>query len=269
MKQRWRRRFGPKRGGRPVTKPIRLYLQRIPIKAFTDLPEQERYALLLLGHIHDELSWLQRMAYAASRRTGHASDLEASADMMQATFLARLMLGKLWEFRVVLNNEASPLATFIAQNWRPDDPGAGDQRVQEILAAYESQAWLRVARNKHFLHYPTFGDVEETIRDPNIVWDVQIAHGAQSSNTFYPASDVLANYAWFRRVNEQEPMRGLGDALGVLTKVARLTMDTREQSIGYFVDRKLVSLSDNEVVTIRAPSIHDFRLGYFVSTGSG
>jgi len=266
MKQRRKRRTPRHAIPTPAIKPIKLYLQRIPPEVFTALADHDKYALLLLGHIHDELSWLQRMAYVASRRIGDAGDLENSANMMQATFLARMMLGKLWEFRVVLKDQASPLAKFIVNNWRPDEAEAGTLRVQEILAAYESSAWLGVARNKHFLHYPRFSDVEDTIRDPNIVWEVQIAHGFKSRNTFYPSSDAFANYAWFRRVNEEEPMRGLEEALKVLDRVAVLAMDTLEEAIGYFVDRKLMPFSEHEEITIYAPSIHDLRLGYFVST---
>jgi len=141
------------------------------------------------------------------------------------------------------------LSTFIIENWRPHDIAAGKAQRKALVDEFDAEGWLRIARNKHFLHYPTLGDMEDTLRDPDIHWHVEIAHGKKSSNTFYPASDVFANYAWFRRVNGSEPMKGLREALDVLRRVAGLTLATLEQSIGYFVDRKLVSLGENELVS--------------------
>lgn len=266
MKLKKRRHFNNARGGRKLGGAITIYLQRIPREKFDALSETERYCLLLLGHVHDEISWLQRMAFAASRRDGRGTDLERSATMMPAMFLARLLLGKLFEFKKVLEVENSPIPSFIADYWRPSDKAAGSAQIEAILAMYKKEKWIRIARNKHFLHYPELGDVLTTLQDPGIHWDVEIAHGKKSSNTFYPASDVFANYAWLRRVNNKEPMKGLGEALAVLKVAADLTLQTLEQSIGYFVDQRLIKLADNDAIKIQAPSIYDLKLDYFVRT---
>lgn len=209
MKLRKRRHFNNSKGGRGHYGVITLYLQRIPREKFDALSEADRYCLLLLGHIHDEISWLQRMAFAASHRNRRGTDLEKSADLMPTTFLARLLLGKLFEFKKVMAADGSPIRNFISDFWRPGDQAAGSAQVEKILALFREEKWIRIARNKHFLHYPELGDVSETLQDKNIEWHVEIAHGKKSSNTFYPASDVFANYAWFARVNEKEPMAGL------------------------------------------------------------
>lgn len=266
MKQKKRRHFNNARGGRSTSSPITLFIQRVPQERFDALSEQDRYCLLLLGHVHDELSWLQRTAYACAQRGGRGNGLEQQADMMQTTLLLRLLLGKLFEFKQVMESERGTIQPFIIANYRPDDQGAGAERVETIFKSYADEAWLRIARNKHFLHYPTLADVRTTLGDANVQWELEIAHGAKSSNTFYPTSDAFANYAWIRRVNPDEPMKGLDEALDVLTKLAKLTMGTLEESIGHFVDANLMRLSDNEPLTMFAPSIRDLRLSYFIAT---
>lgn len=185
---------------------------------------------------------------------------------MQTTLLFRLLLAKLFEFKQVMETEKATIQAFIVANYRPADHDAGMSRIEAIFQSYEDEAWIRIARNKHFLHYPTLADVRSTLDDKNVQWELEIVHGAKSSNTFYPTSDAFANYAWMKRANPEAPMRGLEDALAVLTKLASLTMETLEESIGHFVDANLMKLGDNEEVTMLAPSISDLRLSYFIAT---
>lgn len=267
MKISKRRHFRKAKGERKSTESATIFLQRIPKDKFDRLSEADRYCFLLLGHIHDEISWLQRMAYVATRSAPRGSKLERAGNMMQATFLARLLLGKLFEFKKVMGAEGSPISQFIANYFRPDDKALGTAQVEAILGFYKKEKWIRVARNKHFLHYPALADVVGTLNDPELEWHVEIAHGKKSSNTFYPASDVMANYAWFRLANPNEPMKGLAEALDTIRELAQLTLSSLEQSIGYFVDKNLLELSTNAKIRIPAlQSIHDVRLDYFVKT---
>ncbi len=267
MKVRKQRQFRETRGGKKTAGSITLYHQRIPREKFDALSEEQRYCFLLLGHIHDEISWLQRMSYVASRSGSSGGELHSAGNMMQVTFLVRLLLGKLFEFQKLLAPEQSPIRKFIGEYFSPDNKTGGEERLAKVLAMYETEDWLKIARNKHFLHYPTLGDVRDTLNDPNIVWEVAIAHGKQSSNTFYPASSVMANYSWFRLVNPVEPMKGLEAALDATRKLSSMTLETLEQSIGFFVDTALVSLSENEEVEMLvSESIHEMKLNYFVKT---
>lgn len=266
MKKNKRKRFISTVGARENAKPIVLYVQDIDHETFGALTLEERYCVLVLGHVHDEISWLQRIMFVASRNTSRRTELAKTADLMQTTFLARLMLGKLFEFKKILTYDNSPIRQFLTTYLRPQDEKAGTERIEKILEVFEQEKWIRIARNKHFLHYPELADVKETLDDSNIQWQFQIAHGKKSSNTFHPTSDVLANYAWFRRVNPIEPMNGLDDALGVLTSLSKLTLDTLERSIGHFIDSRLMKREKNKEVKIYAPSINDINLGYFVAT---
>jgi hypothetical protein len=77
-----------------------------------------------------------------------------SAYVMQTTLLARMLFGKLFEFKKVMAVEGSPIPQFIQDYFRPTAPEAGAAQVRSILAHYETEKWIRIARNKHFMHYP-------------------------------------------------------------------------------------------------------------------
>lgn len=247
---------------------ITLYYQKIPQERFNALNDDEKYSFLVLGHVHDEISWLQRMAYAASRYSYSSSpkksDLETSAQTMQATFLTRLLFGKLREFEVLLD-DSTILKDFIKQYFNPEDRSCGEMQIKAIAEAFEKNSWIRTARNKHFLHYPRRNDIEEILNGGIVNWEVKVFHGKKSANTFYPTSDAMANLAWFRLVCPDDPMKGLDIALSELGNIAQLSLKALEISIGHFINEKLMQFSDNQEVSLTvSETIDSLRLPYFV-----
>jgi len=264
MRMKARRRMYPTRGGRRSGGTITLFRQDIPVAKFTALSIQDRYCLLLMGHIHDELSWLQRMAYIASRSEPGSSREANSANMMQALLVSRLFLGKLHEFYVVFR-DVPALRLFVEAHYSTT-PGAGAVKVADIEASFNSHVWLRTARNQSFLHYPTLGQATPTLEDPNVVWDLEIIHGRKTANTMYPTADVFANLHWFKIANPQDAMGGLAGALDAAKGLALLVMQTLEQTIGNFVHRNLQDLSSHEVIRLPVrDSIYDVRIDYFMN----
>lgn len=195
------------------------------------------------------------------KSNGH--DLEGAGNMMQATFLERLLLGKLFEFQIVMGGSESLISIFISNYYNPNDIAAGKLQIKILNDYFLEERWIRTARNKHFLHYPSLSDVQDTLNDPNIEWQLEIAHGKISSNTFYPTSDVMANYAWFKLANSENPIQGFNEALGTTRELALITISTLERSIGYFIDEKLI---DNQTIRLVTESIHEIKLNYFLST---
>lgn len=244
---------------------ITLYYQKIPAAKFMALSTELRYCLLVMGHIHDELNWIQRMAFLTTRQPKFRREVQRQGQMMQSLALARLFLAKLLEFWNLLEPAGSPLRAFIADNFHPDHADEGVRRLDELSEHFKAEGWLGTVRNKHFMHYPRLESVRETLEDTQIQWGLEIYHGTRTSNTLYPTSDVLANYAWFRRVNPNSPMDGLGEALDSLTALSRLTLSTLEESIGHFVDRNLMPLNENERIKLNVPSSRGKTLDYFLA----
>lgn len=213
MKASKQKRYRPTLNKRRATSRITLFQQKIPSTKFSTLKTEDKYCLLMLGHIHNELSWLHRMSYISSKSEEIGRNtIKSTGNLMQAIFLARLLLAKLFEFNILMESQ-SIIKTFIEKNFEPKDSKVGFKKVEEILNLFSSEDWIRTARNKHFLHYPKLNDVRETIDSPDIIWELEVFHGKSSSNTFYPTSDVMANYAWYALANPNNPMQGLNESL--------------------------------------------------------
>jgi hypothetical protein len=265
MKKSRQKRFRPAVNKRGALKKITLFHQKISSYKFDELTTEEKYCFLTLGHIHNEISWLQRMSYISSKSDDiNSNQIKSTGNLMQAIFLAKLLLAKLFEFNILMESQTL-IPEFIKTYFNPKN-SEGTEKLEAIVKLFSSEEWIRAARNKHFLHYPKLNDVRGTIESPDIVWDLEVIHGKNSSNTFYPTSDVMANYAWYALANPRNPMQGFSEALTTIRELALLTLNTLEQSLGYFTDSKLQDLSDHKKINLFAESIHDSRLNYFLST---
>lgn len=242
---------------------IKLFHQKIPPEKFNALSEEEKYCFLLLGHIHNEINWLHRMTFITTKVRATSNHLESSGRMMQALLVSRLFIAKLYEFSVVLENQKD-LGKFLTRYFCIEDISKGEEKFGKLMYLFTSNSWIQKARNKHFLHYPKLSQVRQTLNDPMIQWEPEVTHGEKGVNTFYSTSDFLANYSWFRLVNDQEPMDGLKAALEATDEICSLCLNLIEQSVGHFIHETLISLESNTEIEVWAPSaLSDIELSFF------
>lgn len=261
MKQRSRRQFQFRKKAPRIGR-ILLRHQIIPPARFSALSDDEKYAFLVLGHVYNELSWLQRTAilFSKSRPKG---EIQINGAVSQTLTAARLFLGKLNEFRILLNDQPL-LKRFIVDHFDNADRPHGQRALDELMALFDGNPWLHTARNKHFLHYPKKNDVIDTILDTNINWEPEILHGEESANTLFPTSDVLGNYSWFRLADGTNPVRGLQDALKAAKELCGASLHIIERSLALFVNARMHPLSEYTEVELYVPKIEDINIDFFM-----
>ncbi|MNJ99103.1 hypothetical protein D3C87_168770 [compost metagenome] len=233
---------------------------------FLELSVEMRYCVLLLSHIQHEISWLQRMMFIASRAPVNPDDeMEKNGTVMQASLVLRLLLGKLNEFRISVND--TPIILTFLQDWcDPDNPAAGAKKVTTLMELFESNHWLRSARNKHFLHYPTLNDVRNTLEDRDFEWRFDMYVANSSMNSLCPTADIMANLAWYKLVDSENAITGLDRAYDSMAKLSRDVIEVLESSLGYFIDRNVSRISEGKTVSMKARvCVNDIKLPFFMS----
>jgi hypothetical protein len=204
------------------------------------------------------------MTFITTKDRDTSNHLESSGRMMQALLVSRLFIAKLYEFSVILRSQKD-LGDFLKRYFCIEDVSKGEEKFGKLMGLFASNSWIQTARNRHFLHYPTLSQVRQTLNDPMIQWEPEVAHGEKGINTFYPTSDVLANYSWFRLANDQEPMDGLKAALEAANEISALCLNLIELSVGNFIHETLISLESNTEMNIWASSaLSDIELNFFI-----
>jgi hypothetical protein len=241
---------------------IRLHEQIVSGAVFAVVPDSDQYALLVLGHVFQEISWLQRMLYVARENIASESEIEKDGDAFQLLFLTRLMLGKLKEFDTLLEKEKK-IVTFLVANFDPESPARGTAAVEGIQAKFASNTWIRTGRNKHFLHYPIFNDVKTALGYIDSNWDYKVYHSELSTLTLYKTADAFANLAWFNLADSEDPFRGFNSALDALLFIAGDVLALIELALGHQLSGPLAREGDTKQVVMAVRPFSTQRFDFF------
>jgi len=253
----------PKRPDRSVHKSvIRVDEQIINGSVFADVAPANQYALLLLGHIFHEISWLQRMLYIGQKNIDAASQIEKDGQALQLMFLVRLMLGKLIEFDTLLRDERK-IDSFLAANFAPESPADGRAAIDSVRTLFASNDWIRKARNKHFNHYPVFNDVKTALSHVNEEWDFRVYYGERSTHTLYATADAFANLAWLNLADAEDPARGLNNGLEVLLSIAGEALVMIELALGHYLRGPLAREGDTKQIALAVRPLSEQRFDFF------
>lgn len=249
--------------GRSVPKSaIRVHEQVVSGSVFAKIPPADQYALLLLGHIFHEISWLQRMLYIAQKNIDAESSIVKDGHALQLMFLTRLMLGKLIEFDTLLRDEKR-IGDFLCTNFVRESPAEGRAAVESVLAQFSSNGWIRKARNKHFSHYPVFNDVKVALNNVNEHWDFRVYYGDRSAHTLYATADAFANLAWLNLADTGDPARGLNKGLEVLLSIAGETLALIELALGHYLRGPVAREGDTRQMVLSVRPLSEQRFDFF------
>jgi len=252
-----------KRPRRPAhTSVIRVHEQVISGLVFAEVAPANQYALLLLGHVFHEISWLQRMLYIAQKNIDATSPIEKDGQALQLMFLVRLMLGKLIEFDTLLRDEGR-IDSFLTVNFSPESPAEGRTAIDSVRAQFASNDWIRKARNKHFSHYPVFNDVKAALSNVNENWDFRVYYGERSTHTLYATADAFANLAWLNLADSEDPSRGLQKGIDVLLSIAADALLMIERALENYLRGPLAREGDTKQIVLSVRPLSEQRFDFF------
>lgn len=210
-----------RRKARPIPYRATLKLQRhfASNEELRKLKPEDLYCLELAGHIHNELSWLQRATYISSQEKMDRNSPAVAGQVMQTGIILRVLIGKLNEVQVVLEKNKT-MRAFLEKWYDIDNKASGVQLLLELEQAFGSNGWIRTGRNKHFSHYPSFNDVAEAMASDGFQVELEIIHAEKMANTVHASADAFFNLAWFRVV-DADPIAGFGAALETVIELTK------------------------------------------------
>jgi hypothetical protein len=178
------------------------------------MPQQERSAILLFGHIANELNILRKAALFSGNAALSDHKVMQLAEVGQWTFFMRLLAAKTfeaWEAFRKLFQENKDMAAKYA---KPLNGRYGEEwdELKKVFGSGKSA--IIGLRNDHVFHYPSVETLEASFQSlsPEEDWSWYLSD--KKANSFYFASDMVANSAMLRDVNGGE----LKGASGKFTK---------------------------------------------------
>jgi hypothetical protein len=188
---------------------MKLYKLNLTKAQLDAMPPHERGVLLLFGHIGNELNILRKAAMFSGNVLSD-DEVMKLAEIGQWTFFMRLLGAKTheaWEaFRRLFQKNKDMAARYA----KPLNDKYGKEWDQLKKVFGSGKSIVEGLRNEHVFHYPTAEIIEASFHSlsPEEDWSWYLSD--IKANSFYFASDMVANNAMLRAANGGE-LQGASD----------------------------------------------------------
>ncbi len=151
------------------------------------LPQDERVALLLVGHVLNELTVLHKLYHASQNPLKEATRVERDAQAIQTMILMRTLLGKSVEAWDLYRSKIAPLVKRVGSSLPPEYYVA----VKKINVEFNDPRLTRIRNNVAF-HYKDQHDlIEQHWSDVDFATAGYYYLSELNLNSLYLASEVV------------------------------------------------------------------------------
>ena len=172
---------------------IAVHRIRISKDQFQKMEEDERLALILLGHMFNQMG-VQFKMLSFSMNNDVESEIEQSVSAAQTHILLRLFLGTLFETWDTINNRI--VKQHIWEKYSGITSAAGVSALATLQDHFEKSNILVQIRNNIAYHYPNDKLLKRAFDDTaaDEPWDWYLSD--KITNSFYFSSDVVVSHSF-------------------------------------------------------------------------
>ncbi|MDQ7981907.1 hypothetical protein QYH69_32305 [Paraburkholderia sp. SARCC-3016] len=241
----------------------------LPKDAWAELDNETQFAILLLGHIFNEIVTLEKLL-VATHPHDQQTRIERSGSVSQSTLLQRILVGKLYEAKASLSSKI--INRFLKDKCFPHmQEGEGEALLKDFHRSIGACQWLPDARNKHSLHYPTMGVWEPLINGMRVQKEAfKFIMGSRDGDLLYETADNIANMSFFANAGGGDWKSGVDIAFTEIRAISKKLHELITVSIDAFFtaygSRKLPAskrLKLKQAETFSTPRLLTFKIPYF------
>jgi hypothetical protein len=196
---------------------MKLHVWNIGRSKFDNVPEAERTFIIGLGHIENEINVLQKILYWTAP-SEQEPEIIRRAHSSQATPVAKLLAGKLWEAWQFLHN--AYFKTRVSANYYNVLNVEGKDAINSLKQYFKRNNIVSTVRNKFAFHY-SVEHIREGFSLPPDTDDWQIVLSESSENNLYYLADLVANYAMLNSIDQKDYWKAMDRLLKELTEISR------------------------------------------------
>lgn len=248
---------------------VEMYEIKVPLAAIRKLSDEQRYVYYLLGHMFNELMFLQKLAgFSVSTMSRHTDNRPArtNPEQAQALFLFRLTSAKVWEAVGALRKKEMSLV--LRNDIFPHMPD-GPARMKALNVAISGAEWLPEVRNGIGFHFPTFDRWKDFVTPTDDWLDDSVYMGSRSGNVFYDGSEAIVKHWMFSQKNNMTPADGIAPLVDEMIQFLTETTDFLQDVLGVFLSEFLLEDQGHgkakKIGQVNAPHYQEVTLPFWVS----
>ena len=239
---------------------VTVYEFTITKNQLMDIDERERMFFMLLGFACNEIIILYKIALAIDVFNKETEGIEKKAHAVQGSFVARLLIAKMFEGWSKLFKQLFFRSSFRREYERMFSPKAKES-LDTLGKFFAENGYVATLRNAYAFHYPSsqLNDAMPNIPDHDD-WTIYISES--QGNSLYYLSEMVALHAMISEVDSDEAV-GYDKMMADRDHVARHIIDLSTGCMNVFIKRRLgLSMEDATPITVKVPDLLDVELPF-------
>jgi hypothetical protein len=241
---------------------VEMFAIEIPLETVRRMSNEERYSYYLLGHMFNELMFLQKLA--GFSLNGHNDERTArkNPEMAQALTVFRIATSKIWEAQIALNSKE--VSQTLRSKVFPKLEN-GSVRLKNLNKAISDASWLNPVRNGLGFHFPRYTDWADYVQ-PNENWvDDVVIIGRHSGNTHYESSEAVAQHWFFDQFGSANTRDAVEPMIDEMIKLMGMMNSFLEDSISTIIAEELLTPSarPKQLGKVLSPRFDEFNIPFW------
>ncbi|MES2296965.1 MAG: hypothetical protein V4582_07970 [Pseudomonadota bacterium] len=220
---------------------VEMYEIHIPLEAVKRLSDEDRYTYYILGHMFNELIFLQKLTGFSLNFHNDVRPARRKPELCQALIAFRMATSKIWEAIQVLRSKEVAMTLMNSILPKMED---GPKRLKDLSVAINSAPWLSGLRNGMGFHFPSFAEWKPYIVPQDNWVDDKIILGTHTGNTYYESSDAIGQHWMFSQFGTPDVEAAVEPMIQQMIDLMVIMNNFLEDALAAFVSEFLLDSDD-------------------------
>jgi len=196
---------------------MKIYEIKLTKAQFLSLPENERALFFQLGHVFNELSFLNKLLYMVSDLD--LEGIEKKGMTAQSMIVARIFIGKVFESWRMLQKQL--FKSKLMLELEPHLPDEAKNALDELNGYFGKNNLLPTIRNEFSFHYSS-KHIDEVFNTTENEKEFSLILGSTDANTLHDYAEQIVSFGMLQKTNEESWRAAMDKMIGDLVKTSGL-----------------------------------------------
>lgn len=232
-------------------------------KQLSLIPERERTLLIQIGHLSNEISFFHKLLIISYKKSD--SDIERKVHTSQASIIARVYIGKLFEGWQILKENF--IDTELFKEYEPKLPDPGRLALQNLMKYFGTRNLIVKIRNNFSFHFPSQKLLKRQFEMIEDSAEFLIFIAEEIANSHYYMSEEIVSQAMLNMVDAGTLQEAMDIIYRDLLEVSKWLVDFNGNCLVAILDRYF-ELDQFEIEAIEVgepPKINEITIPFFTS----
>lgn len=246
---------------------MKVFIVKFSKQDLLQLSSAERSLVLQLGHVCNELAFLNKLLLVVSdtEREG----VERVGATTQAMIVSRLFIGKVFEAWRMIGKQY--FGSDLRAEFDPLLPDEAQQSLHRLNKTFGSDNLLSIIRNKFAFHYLA-EHIDEIVGLLPDEHEFRLITAGSYDNTLYAFAEDVVTYGMLNKTKESSPQDAMDKLIGDLVSVSGNLLNYASHLLAVILHSRLgvpLTESEAEYQTVHVDTdIETFKMPFFFKRGA-